>query len=289
MTESIMQICGHGSGTPSVKNMYSYLESRYQSFYTNQNGEPARKGIVAVKRLKMMTDEGRKQFHDKYSEIIGRNSYSQNLRQFVYTPYGSRYYSDCSSSICATYQQIGYDVSLLNTAGIYNSNLFENVDVTIISGHIMDPDKLKVGDCILFAGNPGRPKDIGHVEAVFEICREKTYEEHPIKATLKVEATQLNVREHPDVESKIIGTLHAGALVEADAKSGEWFKTKKGWISRKLVMGWIQEENKKWWWCECGSYPQHCAKDINGEEYHFDRDGWMIDGERIGPSGAVIY
>ena len=45
---------------------------------------------------------------DKYAEIIGRNLYSQSLRDYCYKPYkDGNYYSDCSSSICYAYKEAG--------------------------------------------------------------------------------------------------------------------------------------------------------------------------------------
>lgn len=171
VTEKDITICGHGSGTPSTKNMFTYLESRYKSIATNGK----HKGIVAVKRFKKITDSGRKKFHDTYKNILGRNSYNQSLRQYVYTPYKRKYYSDCSSSGCATFKKIGYNVPLLNTAGIYTSSLFETVPVKIKNGHITNPEILKVGDAILFVGSdPSRPKQIGHVEYIYSINKETT-------------------------------------------------------------------------------------------------------------------
>ena len=164
MNEKDITIAGHGSNTPSLKNMNTYLESRYSQKASNG----VRKGLVCVRRLKALTDDKRNDFRAKYAEILGRNIYSQDLRDYVYTPHNGKYYSDCSSSICATYKQIGYDVSNLNTAGIYTSKLFETVPVQIENGHVKDPENLKVGDCLLFAGNdPSRPLQIGHVEAVY--------------------------------------------------------------------------------------------------------------------------
>lgn len=166
ITEKDITLCGHGSGNPSTKNMYTYLSTRYNSIASNGK----HKGVVKVMRLKAMTDSGRKKFHDTYKTILGRNIYNQNLRNYVYTKYNGKYYSDCSSSGCATYKKIGYDVPLLNTAGIYNSNLFKEVDVKISKGHITNPEVLKVGDALLFVGNdPSRPLQIGHVEYVYEI------------------------------------------------------------------------------------------------------------------------
>ena len=162
-------ICGHGSGNPSLKNLYTYSASRYSQ--KAPNGK--RKGIVAVRRLKAMTDAGRKKFVEAYKTILGRNIYNQGLRQYVYKPYPKtgKYYSDCSSSICATYEKIGYKCPLVNTAAIYNdNNYFESVPVVIKDGQIQNCEVLKVADCILYAGNdPSRPLQIGHVEAVYEI------------------------------------------------------------------------------------------------------------------------
>lgn len=168
MTEKEIKLCGHGSGTPSIKqSMYTYLENRYNKIA--KNGE--HKGVVAVRRRKGMTAALRTKFHDTYKTIIGRNVYNQNLRDYVYTPYkNGKYYSDCSSSGCATYNKIGLSTSLLNTAGIYKSSLFEDVPVVIKNGHIQNPEILQVGDAILFVGeDSSRPLQIGHVEFVYEM------------------------------------------------------------------------------------------------------------------------
>lgn len=171
ITEKDIKICGHGSGTPSIKNMESYFTLRYNSIASNGK----HKGIIKVRRLKALTDAGRKKFHDTYKTLLGRNVYSQNLRAYVYKPYKNKFYSDCSSSGMATFHKIGYDkITLLNTAGIYHSSLFEDVNVKIKNGHITNPEVLKVGDCLLFVGSdPTRPLQIGHVEYVYEINNEK--------------------------------------------------------------------------------------------------------------------
>lgn len=166
MTEKDIKICGHGSGYPSTKNMYTYLENRYNLFAPNGK----RKGLVAVRRVKGLTDSERKLFHDAYTSIIGRNYYSQDLREYVFTPYKGKYYSDCSSSGDACYGKANHNVGWLNTAGIYTSSKFETVPVTIKNGHVQNPDVLKVGDALLFVGNdPSRPKQIGHVEYIYEL------------------------------------------------------------------------------------------------------------------------
>ncbi len=145
--------------------MYTYLSGRYAQVAANG----VRKGVVAVKRLKALTDEQRRTFAQQYASIIGRNVYSQNLREYCYVAYKGKFYSDCSSSGIKTFEKCGHKFPwTLNTAGIYTSDLFESVNVTISNGHIINPEVLKVGDCILFAGSdPSRPLQIGHVEYVY--------------------------------------------------------------------------------------------------------------------------
>ena len=168
MTERDITICGHGSNTPSLKNLYSYLDLRWNGFMTNK----VRKRLLKVRRLKALdTREKREHFHDLYRTILGRNTYDQDRRQYVYTPYKGRYYSDCSSSGCATYQRCGADIPLLNTAGMIGSDLFTDVSVDIVDGHIMQPERLLPGDALLFAGNINRPSldYVGHVEYIYEV------------------------------------------------------------------------------------------------------------------------
>lgn len=168
MNERDITICGHGSGTPSTKNLEWYLSYRYNQEMDNG----VRKGLLRVRRLKALdTESKRRLFHDLYQSILGRNKYNQGLRQYVYTPLRGRYYSDCSSSGCATYQRCGAEIGLLNTAGMLGSSLFEDVDCGIQDGHILHPEQLKVGDALLFAGNENRPDQsyVGHVEYIYEI------------------------------------------------------------------------------------------------------------------------
>lgn len=171
MTEKDITICGHGSGHPSTKRMDEFLALRYSKKASNG----VRKGIICVRRPKTMTDALRVKFHDKYKTILGRNNYNQLRRSYVYKKYkDGKYYSDCSSSGMDTMAKIGMNMPLYNTAGIYSGKEFETVPVKIKDGHITNPEILKVGDCLLFVGeDPKRPKQIGHVEYVYEIKKEK--------------------------------------------------------------------------------------------------------------------
>lgn len=217
ITEKDITLCGHGSGTPSLKNMYTYLSNRYKQIA--KNGK--HKGVVSVKRLKPLTDSGRKKFSTTYKTIIGRNTYNQNLRSYVYTKYkDGKYYSDCSSSGSATFKKIGYNVPLLNTEGIYTSSLFETVPVKIKNGHITNPEILKVGDAILFVGSdPSRPKQIGHVEYIYEI-KASTKVDTPKKPTPNKDASTY----YPKCASKC--TTISSALDSINVDSSKSHRTK---------------------------------------------------------------
>lgn len=116
----------------------------------------------------MTAQEKRQSVMDQYAKIIGRNLYSQPLRNYCYKQYkDGHYYSDCSSSICYAYEEAGYGFGILNTAGIYRSGKLTTVDADITDG-IPDLSKLRSGDMLEFAGSDiSRPLKIGHVEMYF--------------------------------------------------------------------------------------------------------------------------
>lgn len=167
MTEADIILCGHGSGNPSLKNMQEYLSSRYASKMSNG----IRKGLIRVRRVKGMTDAEREMFFEAYTSILGRNTYSQSLREYVFKQYRGTYYSDCSSSGDACYAKAGHDLGWLNTAGQLESYQMEDVPAKIVNGHVTNPEVLKVGDALLFAGNESRPcsEYVGHVEYIYRI------------------------------------------------------------------------------------------------------------------------
>ena len=182
MKESDVILCGHGSGNPRTIKASTYNSQRYSQKVTKtvkdaQGREKTitwRKGLVAVMRPKALTDKLRPAYKAKYSTILGRNYYSQAKRKYCYKKYSDGlYYSDCSSSQMLTFAEIGLDMPTYNTVEIYESSKFTKVDVTIKDGHVMDPEKLKVGDQFLYAGaDPDRLLHIGHVEGVYSIAEQ---------------------------------------------------------------------------------------------------------------------
>ena len=169
ITEKDITLCGHGADNPRLIRMDTYLTQRYKKT-AGSGSNTWHKGVVAVVRPIGMSDQLRYDYVKTYSTIIGRNIYSQTLREYCYTPYKGKYYSDCSSSQCLTLRKISLDIPTLNTVGMYNSDKFEKVPVIIKAGHIQNPEILEIGDQLLFAGDdPNRVLHIGHVEGVFAI------------------------------------------------------------------------------------------------------------------------
>lgn len=117
--------------------------------------------------------EKRLAVRDKYRTILGRNRYSQAKRDYCFKKYSDGYYySDCSSSISYCYKEAGYPFGILNTVGMYNSSKLKKVDVKIKNGIIQNPEVLRIGDMLLFAGTDSGRKYagyVGHVEMVGEI------------------------------------------------------------------------------------------------------------------------
>ena len=121
--------------------------------------------------------EKRLKVRDLYRKILGRNRYSQALRDYCFKKYrDGNYYSDCSSSISYCYKEAGIPFGILNTVGMYESAKLKKVDVTIKNGVPQEVDRLRLGDMLLFAGgDSGRAYAgfVGHVEMVGEINGER--------------------------------------------------------------------------------------------------------------------
>lgn len=118
----------------------------------------------------MTAEERRANVVAWYKKIIGRNKYSQSLRSYCYSPYkDGKYYSDCSSSVSYAYSKSGNSFGILNTVGMYQSKKMVTVPVVISKGIIQNPEVLRVGDMLLFAGNDSSRAYagyVGHVEMV---------------------------------------------------------------------------------------------------------------------------
>lgn len=121
----------------------------------------------------MTANEKRAAVAAKYKSILGRNYYSQPKRDYCFKKYkDGKYYSDCSSSVSYCYKEAGFGFGILNTVGMYQSKKLTPVPVTIKNGQIQNPEVLRVGDMLLFAGSDsGRAYAgyVGHVEMVYEI------------------------------------------------------------------------------------------------------------------------
>lgn len=125
----------------------------------------------------MTATEKRAAVIKKYEVLLGRNKYSQPKRDYCYKKHSDgKYYSDCSSSVSYAYKEAGYSFGILNTVGMYQSAKLVDVPVVIKSGIIQNPEILRPGDMLLFAGTDtsrAYAGYVGHVEMVAKISGSK--------------------------------------------------------------------------------------------------------------------
>ena len=136
-------------------------------------GEKTLEYFTGKKEKTMTAAEKRQAVIDKYTTILGRNIYSQARRDYCFRQYtDGKYYSDCSSSVSYSYKEAGYGFGIMNTVGMYQATNLHKVDVVIKNGQIQNPEVLRIGDMLLFAGTDNARAYagyVGHVEMVYAI------------------------------------------------------------------------------------------------------------------------
>lgn len=95
--------------------------------------------------------------------MIGRNIYSQSLRQCALKAHSDgKYYSDCSSFTSAAFMSAGYDVGWNNTYSFCENKLFYTVLVVQVGRNIQNAASvLKVADVIVW---PGHCNMVHHID-----------------------------------------------------------------------------------------------------------------------------
>ena len=121
----------------------------------------------------MTANEKRLSIVEKYKTILGRNHYSQPLRNYCFHPYkDGNYYSDCSSAVSFSYEEAGFNFGNMTTMDMIVSKKMKDVNVIIKEGIIQNPEVLRIADLLLFAGDDVGRKNydyVGHVEMVAKI------------------------------------------------------------------------------------------------------------------------
>ena len=241
----------------------------------------------------MTATEKRKAVVDKYAQLIGRNLYSQALRDYCFKKYkDGNYYSDCSSSICYSYKEAGQNFGILNTAGMYNSKKLTTVEVKITDG-IPDESSLRMGDMLLFAGeDASRPLKIGHVEmycGTGQICGHGSG-----RPSYKNLSAYCRSRYNQTAK----GGWHKGLVcvkryIQDDASAPEPPK-KSGWYDedggRRFYLGntgepvrnsWYQDADGRWYWFDGAGIMAHDTwYQYNGSWYYLGPDGAMLTGQQ---------
>lgn len=100
---------------------------------------------------------------DNSAVMIGRNIYSQSLRQCALKPHtDGNYYSDCSSFASAAFMSAGYNVKWNNTYSFCEDKDFYTVPIIQLGKHIQNPASvLKVADVIIW---PGHCNMVHHID-----------------------------------------------------------------------------------------------------------------------------
>lgn len=228
----------------------------------------------------------------KYATIIGRNQYSQALRDYCYRKYDDgNYYSDCSSSICYTYREAGESWGITNTAGMYTSSRLDTVDVPISDG-VPAADCLRPGDMLLYAGNDAsRPKRIGHVEMVYSVDGDKVIlcGHGSGRPSYKDMAAYCRSRYNtlaPGGWRKGLVCVRRYILDDAEpvqpAYIPGWHHEEDGWRYYLGTDGffvrnaWYQDTNGKWYWFDASGRMVH-------DTWYWYKDHWYY----LGGDGAM--
>lgn len=238
----------------------------------------------------MTANEKRQAVAKVYAGIIGRNYYSQALRDYCFRPYtDGNYYSDCSSSICYAYREAGYSFGILNTAGIYQSSKLTTVDITIKNGIPVNISDLRVGDMLEFAGtDASRPQKIGHVEMVYSINGNNvTICGHGSgRPSYKDMAAYCRSRYNsyaPGGWRK--GLVCVRRYIQDDPLKSGWHQEDDGWRfylddSGEMVRNaWYLDSNGNWYWFDGSGVMVHDVwYQYNGGWYYLGADGAMAKG-----------
>lgn len=245
----------------------------------------------------MTAQERRNAVAAKYATIIGRNIYSQTLRDYCFKKYkDGNYYSDCSSSICYTYKEAGEGFGILNTAGIYQSSKLTTVDVPIING-IPDVSYLRVGDMLEFAGSDSsRPLKIGHVEMIYSIegngaiiCGHGSG-----RPSYKDMASYCKQRYNSWASGGwrkelvcVRRYIQDDSIPEEFPKLSGWKQEADGWrfylgdTGNYVSNAWYQDTDGKWYWFRGDGLMVHDTwYRYKGDWYYLGSDGAMVKGQQ---------
>lgn len=89
--------------------------------------------------------------------------------------------------------------------------------------------------------------------------------------------------------------LYSG-IIESNRASKDWKKIIRPTHITEwdyLITGWVHEPDGSWWWADShykGNYPTNEIRTIDGKQYCFDKDGWLVGpcNIEVGASGEII-
>lgn len=122
----------------------------------------------------------------------------------------------------------------------------------------------------------------------------ETYKIKTGSSGIRILADALNIRKNPSTSAEVVAQYHLNDIVyvtEKAVNNGKyWFKSSDGWFSASYCEGWILEESGQWWYVmKDYTCPTNEIKTVDGYDYVFDKNGWMLTSDRIGSYGEIVY
>lgn len=234
-------------------------------------------------------------FTEAYGEVKAKELLYTKGDWSYYTPTSAQYFKN--NSAWYTSPVVGDIIYFKNSTRIHHVGIVRKVTSTTvytIEGNTSsEAGVVANGGCVayksysLFNSNIagyGRPK--------YEI--EESYVTENIdtgRAGLKVTTDTLNIRKSPSASAELVSSIRYGEYIFPTEKTTidgvYWFKIASGWVCGKYLAGWIKQLNR-WWYLDNGTYYYLTVKNIDGEYYAFDKDGWLIESSNIANDGHII-
>lgn len=238
-------------------------------------------------------------FIKAYGEPAARKMLCVDSEWSFYTPTSAQYFKNKKQWYTSN-PQLGDVIFFKNSTRIHHTGLVIQVDAKYVytiegntsAGSQVIPNGGGVCAKAYSLSNSsiagyGRPKydaGPGGINVIPIVC---------YRSGMKITgAPSVAILDFPKTGNKV-GSYKEGELVQffgryKTSDGINWLQSNKGFIDARYVTGWIQEQNKRWWYVKKGyKYSSATVEKIDGKYYCFDPNGWMIESGDIDSSGAL--
>ncbi len=112
---------------------------------------------------------------------------------------------------------------------------------------------------------------------------------------IRVCGNQVAVCSKPGDSNTIVRYLNNGTLLSCDYRAWTngscFYHYSEGWVDGKNLQGWVADNGRWWYLIGNGTlnYPKSQFYYIDGDNYYFDDDGWMVYNQWIEVDGKWYY